>query len=364
MGIQTFAGTSARIGKLKGEILAHAVSMEVLGITGMQKQMPKNNSDTVYFRRWLPYGTTANGDTITSGVDPESRLISASTGDAPQTFVNAHLTQEGVTPSADTLTPVDVTVQLQQLTVLYSVTDKMVDLHEDDVPAEMKKQAGERMGLIREMVRYGALKAAANKFYAGGTSRVTVDETISLNLLRKVTKSLKGNHAKLVRGILAPSANFATAPVEAAYLVFCSTDMEPAIRDLPGFKHISEYGQRKPVNDQELGSVENFRFITSPELVGMLGSTGVTAAVGGSGLQATSGFIDVYPVIVVAEDAWGQVALRGMDSIDVTYLPPGQKDKNDPLGQRGYIGCKTYMAAKVLNQGWMAVIEAGTPDLA
>jgi len=331
----------------------------VLGITGMQKQMPKNNSDTVSFRRWLPFGTTANGGTITSGVDPESRLI---TGSNVDTYAASAITQEGVTPSADTLTPVDVTATLQQYSVLYSVTDKMVDLHEDDVPSEMKKQVGERMGTIREMVRYGALKGAANKFYAGGTSRDTVDETVTLNLLRKVTKSLKGNHAKLVRGILAPSANIGTQPVEAAYLVFCSTDLEPAIRDLAGFKHISEYGQRKPVHENELGSCENFRFITSADLAGYPDSG---AAIGATGLFSTTGtLIDVYPLIVVAEDAWGQVALRGMDSIDVTYLPPGQKDKNDPLGQRGYVGCKTYMAAVVLNQGWMAVVEAGTPSLA
>ena len=74
--------------------------------------------------------------------------------------------------------------------------------------------------------------------------------------------------------------------------------------------------------------------------------------------------IDIYPMIVVGEDAWGQVALRGADSIDVSYIPPGQKDKNDPLGQRGYIGAKTYMTAVVLNNGWGAVAWVGTPNLA
>ena len=34
------ASQAARIGRLKGEILAHAVPVEVLGITGVQKKMP------------------------------------------------------------------------------------------------------------------------------------------------------------------------------------------------------------------------------------------------------------------------------------------------------------------------------------
>lgn len=346
MAIQQYATITPRIGKLKGEILAHAIPMEVLGITGQQKKMPKNNSDTVVFRRYLPYGGVDNRWINTSNVD---------------TFATSHQVAEGVTPTADTLTAIDVTATLQQYAVLYAVTDRVVDLYEDDIPSEMKRQTGERLGLVREMVRYGALKAATNKFYAGGTSRATVNKTITLPLLRKVARTLQANHAKQVTGILAPSPNIGTAPIEAAYLVFCHSDLEPAIRDLPGYVGVHEYGSRKPIHPQELGSVERFRFIISPELAPYANAG---AAVGTSGLESTSGSnIDVYPIIVVGEDAWGQVALRGMESLDVTYIPPGSKDKNDPLGQRGYIGAKTYFTALVLNQGWMAVIEAGAPAL-
>lgn len=347
MGIQNFNTQPARVNKLKGEILAHAIPVEVFGITGMQSQMSKNQGDNKVFRRWLPNG----------GVD--NRWI---TGANVGTFASDHLTTEGVTPSADTLSSVDVVATLQQYACLYAVTDKTADLYEDDVPAEMKKQTGERVGLIREMVRYGALKGITNVFYGGtGTSPSTVNGTVSIPLLRKITKSLKANHAKMVTSILAPSPNFATAPVEAAYLVFCSTDMEPAIRDLPGFKHISEYGQRKPVHEQEIGSVESFRFVLSPELAATINGG---AAVGSTGMFSTGGSnIDIYPMIVVGEDVWGQVALRGSDSIDVTYISPGQKDKNDPLGQRGYIGAKTWMTAVVLNNGWGALAWVGTPAL-
>ncbi len=243
------------------------------------------------------------------------------------------------------------------------MTDKTADLYEDDVPTEMKKQAGERIGLLREMVRYGTLKGMTNVFYGGtGNSPSTVNGTLSINLLRRVTRSLKANHAKMVTSILSGSPVFGSMAVEAAYLVFCSTDMEPAIRDLPGFKHVSEYGQRKPIHDQEIGSVESYRFVLSPELAADINSG---AAVGATGLFSTGGTnIDVYPMIIVGEDVWGQVALRGMDSMDVSYIPPGQKDKNDPLGQRGYIGAKTYMAAVVLNDGWGAKVLVGTPNLA
>lgn len=346
MTIQAYATQTGRINKFKGELLAHAIPVEVLGITGQNKKMPKNNGDTVVYRRWLPYGATAT---------------SANTQNRPLVNAAAHITSEGVTPTAETITPVDVTVVLQQYAALYSVTDKTVDLYEDDVPAEMKKQVGERMGLLREMIRYGALKSCTNVYYSGGTSRATVDEAITVNFLSKISRNLMSNHGKVITRILSASPNFNTAPVEAAFLVFCHTDCEHDIRNLSGFKHVSEYGQRKVMHEMELGSQGRYRFIVSPELASIPDSG---AAVGATGLYSTTGtLIDVYPVIIVAEDAWGDVALRGSSSIDPTWIPPGQKDKNDPLGQRGYAGAKFYSAASVLNNGWMAIGEVGVTSL-
>ncbi len=346
MGIQAFNTAAGRINKVKGEILAHAVPIEVLGITGQMKKMPKNQGKTIVFRRFLPYGATS---------------ANANSQNRPSVTANAHITTEGVTPSSETLTPVDVTETLQQYACLYSLTDQTYDLYEDDIPAEMKKQVGERMGLVREMIRYGALKSGTNVYYAGGSSRATVDETLSKNLLSKVSRNLQANHSKQITSILSASALFNTAPVEAGYLVFCHTDMEHDIRELPDFVPVANYGSRKPVHEQELGSVGRFRFVTSPELAPYADSG---AAVGTTGLYSTTGAnIDVYPVIVMAEDAWGDVALRGSDSMDPTWIPPGKKDKNDPLGQRGYAGAKFYSAAALLNNGWMAVIECGITDL-
>jgi N4-gp56 family major capsid protein len=348
MATQAYATQAARIGKLKGEILAHAVPVEVLGITGTQKKMPKNSSDTIVFRRWLPYGgATTNSSTINRW------SVTAS----------AHVLAEGVTPNADTLTPQDITAVLQQYGALYQFTNKTADLYEDDVPEEMKKQTGQRLGLVREIVRYGALKAGTNVYYGGtGTTRLTTNGKISLKLIRKVTKNILANHAKQITSVLAPSPNFATTSVEASFLVFVHSDAEPDIRDLPGFKNVADYGQRKPIHEMELGSCERFRFIVSPELAAYADAG---AAIGTTGCYSTTGTsLDVYPFIVVGEDAWGQVALRGVDAIDPIWLPAGQKDKNDPAGQRGFVGGTFWHVSTILNQGWMGVVEAGVSDLA
>lgn len=348
MATQVFSTQAQRVGILKGEILAHAEPKEVLGITGMQKKMPKNVGETVKFRRWLPFGGTDNRWISTTNVG---------------TFSDAHLTAEGVTPSADTLTAVDVSATLAQYSCLYSMTDKVVDQYEDDIPAEMKKQVGQRIGLVREMVRYGVLKGMTNAYYAGGSSRGTVTASLSVNLIRKVTRNLDANHAEMCTTILDSSPKFGVSSVEASFMVFCHTDMAAAIRDLPGFIHVANYGQRQVIHPKELGSVESFRFILSPELAAYANAGAAVASA--VGMYSTGGAnADVYPVIVCGEDAWGQVALRGDKSLHVSYIPVGTEDTADPLGQRGYIGAKTWFTALMLNQGWGALIECATPDLA
>lgn len=346
MGQHAYATITPRVGKLRGEILKHAVPKEVLGITGAHHKLPENESDTIIFRRYIPYGGASTNSTTQNdwSVDPA-----------------AHETQEGVTPNADTMQAVDITVTIRQYSCLYMYTDKTAKLYEDDIPSAMKKQTGQRMGLLREMIKYGALKGCTNKFYSGGTSRSTVDEVVSDNLLSKIARSLLGNRAELVTEILSASGNFNTAPVEAAFLVFCHTDMEHDIRALPDFKTTAEYGSRKTVHPMELGSKGRFRFVISPELDPIVDAG---AAVAGLGLKSTTGTsADVYPMIVVAEESWGDVALRGVNSFEETNLPPDRKDKNDPMGQRGYIGAKFWSAAFVQNDGWMAVAECAVTDL-
>ena len=58
----TLASPAQRIGKLKGEILAHSIPVEVLGIAGLQRQQPKRSGKTVSMRRCRPYGALATND--------------------------------------------------------------------------------------------------------------------------------------------------------------------------------------------------------------------------------------------------------------------------------------------------------------
>ena len=353
MTMQTFGLSAGRLNKFKGGILKHAVPMECLSRQGRQVAMPKNNSDTYVARRWIPYGATSAA--------PNTFLGTTTAVDRGNLVVQAHQTAEGVTPPPDSIVPQDVSVVVQQYSCLYGFTDKTYDLYEDDVPAAMTEQIGERVTLVNELLNFGALKATTNQFYGGtGTSRSTVNGGLTLPLLRKIIKSLQASHGKAVSRMLSASNQYGTDPVEAGYFAYCSTDLEPDIRDLPGFIPTAKYSSGTPVPG-EVGKVERVRFITSPEFGAILDGG---AAIGSTGLQSNLGTsLDVYQFIVMAADAWSQISVRGIAALDPTYLPPGQKSKSDPHGQRGYAGTTWWKAVMLENNGWLACGNVGVKSL-
>jgi N4-gp56 family major capsid protein len=334
-------------------MLEHAQPITVLGDFGTQREMPQSSTDTLVFRRTLPLGAVAAGTNIQNG-GPAGYI------GTPGIAANSFLLSEGVTPNSQSITFQDVSVQLQQYGVLFKFSSKTELLYEDDIPGEMTKLTGETMAEVLELVRYGVVKAGSVVLYANGSSRSAVNTPVTLNVLRKAARVLESNRAKRVTSRLAPGVNFATRAVQPAYVVFCHTDAVSDIRNLPGFTRVEEYGSFKPIHDREFGSVEDFRFISSP-LFAPFAAAGASTLNGM--VSVANANVDVYPLILVAEDCWGQVALKGFNAIKPIVLKSSQTNHANPLGQFGYVGASTYFNAVRLNEAWMARIEVGVTNL-
>jgi N4-gp56 family major capsid protein len=353
MAIQNYGTVASRnlIRAAQG-MLEHAQPITVLGDFGTQREMPQNSTDTLVFRRTLPFGASTAGTTI----ENSTRYVGT-----PDITASNFVLAEGVTPNSNTITFQDVSVQLQQYGVLFKYSSKTEQLYEDDIPGEMVKLTGETLAEVMELVRYGVLKAGSTVIYANGSSRSAINTAISLNSIRKAARTLESNRCRRVTSRLAPGVNFGTRAVQPAYVVFCHTDAVSDIRNLPGFTRVEEYGSFKPIHDREVGACEDFRFVSSPLLKSFLAAG---ASVGSSGmLSVGAANVDVYPFIVIGEDAWGQVALKGMSAIKPVVLKASQTNHANPLGQFGYVGASTWFATVRLNDAWMARIEAGVTAL-
>jgi len=311
------------------EMLKHAEPELVLAKFGQTKPMPKNKAEKVKFRRPVPFGAAT------------TPLV------------------EGVTPNAQKMAYEDVEVTLNQYGVPIEISDKVADLAEDPVLKDASMLAGEQAALTVEMITYGAIKAGTNVFYANGTARNQVNTAISLDKQRAVTRGLRAQKAAFITNVLSGSTNYSTKPVEQAYVAVAHTNLESDIRNLAGFISTAEYGSRQILCAQEIGSVENVRYVLSSELDAWPDAGGAF-----NGMLTTSGAqADVYPVIFIGRDAYGLVPLKGMNAITPMVINPGQPSKSDPLGQRGYVSWKTYFAAVILNQNWMARLEVAATSL-
>jgi N4-gp56 family major capsid protein len=313
-------------------MLAHAEPILCLSKFGLSKPLPKNKADTVKFRRPIPF-----------------------------TVSTTQLT-EGVTPTPKQMSYEDVTVQLGQYGDVVEITDRVHDLAEDPVLMEASELAGEQAAETIEMVTYGVIKAGTTVFYgaSGDSARTDVDDPLTHDRQAAVTRYLDSMRAKPHTKMVGASVKVSTVPIEPAYIAFGHTDLEYDIRAMTNYTSTEKYANGKPL-PYEVGKVTKVRYILTPLLVPFQAGG---AAVGASGMIADDAVtVDVYPVIYAAKESYGLVPLKGAGAISPSVLNPGTPSKSDPLGQRGYVGWKTWFSCIVLNDTWLARLEVGATDL-
>jgi len=268
---------------------------------------------------------------------------------------------EGVTPDAEALTYEDVMCTLEQWGKLVKITDVIEDIHEDPVLEEARDLVGEVMAESLEVLRIGVIEAGTSVYRAGLVgARTNIASVFDRGLLRKVVRLLRVNKAKYFTQIVKATPNIATEPVGPAFWGMCHTDLEADIRSLAGFTPTEKYSNSENVIPFEIGKCESIRFVLSPLFEPWLAGG---AAVGATGLiAADAATIDVYPIIIVAPDAYGIVPMKGKNAVEIKVINPGKPDKSDPLGQRGYVGAKTWHTAVILQDDFMVRLETGATN--
>ena len=343
MSEATYSNPGQRIGQQLGTILKHAIHKSVVEGSGEVYKAKVNAGDTIVFRQVVPFGATASAPNVFS------------------TTAAAHLIQEGVTPDVDSITVLDTSATVAKYGALYGYTERQKSLGEDDIPAWMEEQLGERLGYVRELVYIGAMQGCTNRFYAGGTTRLTVDETLSLNLMDRITRNLEGNHADYVNEVVKATVVYGSQSILPSFINYTHTDARSDIEKIAGYKPVSDYGSDSRAHKREIGSVGNHRFVLSPDIPKIIDAG---ASVAGTGLKSTgASLVDVYQMFTVAKYFWGHVAFRGLDAIDYNHIPVSKVDKSDPTGERGYCSGTFYDVALVTNHGWGCVTEFGVSAL-
>lgn len=321
-----YGDIGSRVGVvLVAKMLEHARPITILEKFGSTQPLPANKGLTLKWRRPIPLQ-----------VSPVALT-------------------EGVTPAPSAFDYVDVTATISQYGGWIAFTDVVKDTHEDPNIQVMAELLGEAAATTKELLIWNTLRAGTNIIYSGvAVQRSEVTATITEDELRQAQKDLKMAHGKHITKQLNASQNVATEPVAPAFIAFGSTALEPDLRDLSGFVPREKYSNMALLNEYEIGKFEDIRFVLTPVLGPFegAGSTSIT------GVENNGTNVDVYPLVVLAKDAFATTALRGMNSVEVKVKNPEMgKDYNDPLGQRGFVAWKMWFVVTRLNEAWMVRIE-------
>ncbi|WP_017879727.1 N4-gp56 family major capsid protein [Janthinobacterium sp. CG3] len=303
------------------ELLKRGIPYLILEKFGQSKPLPENSSKTMKFRRYnaLDSTPTALG--------------------------------EGVTPASQALTITDVTATLTQYGSRIMVSDVIIDTHEDPVLMESVGLLGEQAAQMIEKMRFGVLKAGTNVLYNNGALRTDVNTALTLATQRKATRTLKRQNARPITTIIKSTSAWGTETVSPGYIGLAHPDMESDIRSLVGFVPAEKYGSMTPF-ENELGKVEDVRYLTSTIFEPFANA----GAAKGATLSTTGVNSDVYPVLYIAANAYGIVALKGMFAVTPMVVNPKPSD-SDPMGQRGHAAWKAMQTAVILNDFWLARAE-------
>lgn len=303
------------------ELLKRGIPFLVLEKFGQAATLPSNNTKVTKFRRYNSLPTSPVALT------------------------------EGVTPAGQQLSVTDYTATLSQLGDKVTISDVILDTHEDPTLNEAVTVLGEQAAQMVERMRFGILKAGSNVIYANGAARNAVNTELSLTLQRKAIKTLKRQNARPITSIVRSTAAYGTEAAAPGFIGLIHPDLEYIVRSMNGFTPAEKYGSISPW-ENELGKVEDTRYLSSTIFESWADAGGTK----GTMISTSGTSADVYPVLYLARNAYGIVALKGMYAVTPMVVNPKPSD-SDPLAQRGHVGWKAMQTAVILNDAFMVRVE-------
>lgn len=267
---------------------------------------------------------------------------------------------EGIPPAGRKLAYTDVQATLEQFGDVVWLTDAVKLFHEDPVFQDTFDNCGQQAAETVEVIRISVAKSGTNVYYAAECgSRSAVDSPPIRADFRRIYRTFRRNKAKQVTKIVSPSQMVSTEPVDASYVVLGSTDLDADIRNIEGFIPSKEYAQSgRKLHSAEVGAVDQFRFVLTAlfEPWEQAGESGTTYLSGGVGVSVAAA-CDVYPLIIMAEDCFATIPLKGENAVEVALVNPGKKTTDQPLGQKGFVSWVTWQTAIILNHLWISRLE-------
>lgn len=250
---------------------------------------------------------------------------------------------EGVTPDLQQLaiTNVDTTVQEYGSGVL--LTRKLLYTTLDPLLNEVNDLLAQNAGNTLDQLNRDELATTTTKQYAStATSTGTVSSTMKLTKdeIMQAVRTLKNNNAMKITSMVDSSDGFNSSPIPASFIGLVHPNSTYDLKNITGFVRVEEYGSQKAAMENEVGTLDEVRFIEST-------NAKVRSAEG-------AGSIDVYSTIILAKEAYMNSRIAGEGLRNIIEGPGGN---SDPFHQRTTSVWFATFATNILNDNFLVDIQ-------
>ena len=302
MAVQTLALVTKENAEIYVRELLERLTPQLVWVNhGMVKNVPKNNGDTVSFRRIN--SLAANTDELTEGTQGTENAMSVT----------------------------KITATLKQYGDYMYVSDKLDMLGLDPVIMELSGVFGEQGGLSIDTLIETEVSKGTNVQYANGRAdlaALVAGDILTGTEVKKAVRNLKSNYAKrfsdgFFHGIVDSSTAF----------------------DLQGdtlWQDVSKYNGGENIQKGELGKLHGVKFFESE----------VTRR------QTGTAELPVHSTVIFGQNAYGSCNIsKGKTKPEIIVKPPTSGGAENALNQRGSVGWKTLMTSARLNENAIRRID-------
>lgn len=269
---------------------------------GQKRPMPKNEGDTINFRRFNSLDVPA-----------------------------ASLT-EGVTPDGDNLSITAVTATVAQEGNWVRLSDKISMVGIDPVLTESAALMGENAAKTLETRCADVIFKGTSQQFAGGAASaaaIAAGKVVNSEEIKKAVRTLRNNNAE---------------PLEGGYYIgFCDPSVAYDLQNDSLWQDISKYNGAENIMKGEIGRIHGVRFI----LTTMCPTDATTATAG-----------TLHKTLIVGKDAYGVVDVNGSSRPEIIIKPTGSAGTEDPLNQRASVGWKAMAVTVRLQELAMVCIQS------
>lgn len=198
------------------------------------------------------------------------------------------------------------------------------------------------------------------------TGEGAVASVVDYDDLMRLSRILNENRTPKQTKVITGSRMIDTKTINSGRVLYIGSELESVVKGMtdlfgnPAFISVEKYANAGTVLNGEIGTVDQFRIISVPEMLHWAGAG--AAVTDNPGYMETGGNYDIYPMLCVGGESFTTIGFQTGGKamkFQITTKMPGKEtaDRNDPYGELGFSSIKWYHGTMILRPERLAVVK-------